>query len=329
MRDGTTAGDSAAAVRRVVPGADGRGRERRVSTDQANLSVAVDERWLVKWLRTPLAPADLVILERLREVGFAHMPAYAGALVEDGVVRALVHELVVGATDGWQWYVDDVLAWLDGAMGMEPLVATAASMGTVTAELHHALAPAHEVRAPITDLRTRIESLRATAFAATDGEAGERLRARRDRIDAALAPLADVGEVVVQAIHGDLHAGQFLRSPAEPARLLLTDFDGDPMVSSGARAVRQPVERDVAGLVQSIDHVGRVAARHRPAADVEPFIDAATDACLDAYRASHRLDEDLLRPLRVAQELHEYTYAATRLPVWLYVPDAALRRLLP
>ena len=37
---------------------------------------------------------------------------------------------------------------------------------------------------------------------------------------------------------------------------------------------------------------------------------------------------DLLRPFRVAQELHEFVYAARFLPEWRYVPDAALPALL-
>jgi acetolactate synthase-1/2/3 large subunit len=36
----------------------------------------------------------------------------------------------------------------------------------------------------------------------------------------------------------------------------------------------------------------------------------------------------LSRALRVAQELHEFRYAATHLPRWMYVPDAALPALL-
>ena len=41
------------------------------------------------------------------------------------------------------------------------------------------------------------------------------------------------------------------------------------------------------------------------------------------------MDDRLLWPLRVAQELHEYAYAALHLPVWTYVPDAAMQALFP
>ena len=39
-------------------------------------------------------------------------------------------------------------------------------------------------------------------------------------------------------------------------------------------------------------------------------------------------DVRLLRPLRVAQELHEFVYAVRHLPSWRYVPDGALAALL-
>jgi predicted trehalose synthase len=41
-----------------------------------------------------------------------------------------------------------------------------------------------------------------------------------------------------------------------------------------------------------------------------------------------QFDEELLGPLRVAQELHEFVYAASYLPGWRYVPDRSLAALL-
>jgi maltokinase len=130
----------------------------------------------------------------------------------------------------------------------------------------------------------------------------------------------------VQRIHGDLHAGQFLRAGD---RLLVIDFDGDPMTASAERLVQQPVERDLAALLQSLDHVARVANKRRPGADVGEFVAAAIGAAERAYRDRHIVDDRLLWPLRVAQELHEFAYAALHLPVWTYVPDAAMQALFP
>ncbi|HEY5422579.1 MAG TPA: hypothetical protein VIK05_03865, partial [Ilumatobacteraceae bacterium] len=82
---------------------------------------------------------------------------------------------------------------------------------------------------------------------------------------------------------------------------------------------------------QSIVHVGAVVVkRRRPDRqdDVERFNRSAVAAALDAYRAVHIVDEQLLLALRVAQELHEYAYSIHHLPHWRYVADAALPELL-
>lgn len=323
------AGRSAAAVRQLIGDASddvGPGVERQVSTDQANLSVAVDDRHLVKWFRQPIERDDLAVIERLAARAFEHMPRFLGAVEHDGQVVAVVSELVDGATDGWQWYVDDVLAWIDGALPLEHLGQTAARMGTITAALHTALVDETAQLGSLDALRRRIAQRREVAVAQTTGDAGIRLRARLQQVDRALNQLDSIGDVAVQRVHGDLHAGQFLRSGD---RLLVTDFDGDPMTASADRIEVQPVERDVAALLQSIDHVGRVAARRRPGAAVDAFIAPAIQAATVAYRRDHALDERLVLPLRVAQELHEYAYAATRLPVWGYVPDQAMVALFP
>jgi maltokinase len=321
-------GESAEAVRQVVGASDeiSPGVERRVSSDQANLSVAVDERYLVKWFRDPVDRQALATLEQLAALNFEHMPRFIGALEHDGRVFAVVSEFVPDATDGWQWYVADVLSWIDGSHALDHLVHTASRMGSITADLHTALAgDAHEFGSLVA-LREWVADRRHVAIDQTDGNAGQRLRARLAQIDAALAVLDSPDEVLVQRVHGDLHAGQFLRAGD---RLLVTDFDGDPMTSAADRIDLQPVERDVAALQQSIDHVGRVASRRRPGADVSPFIEPAVEAVARAYRNVHVLDDRLLFALRVAQELHEYAYAATRLPVWGYVPDEATTAIFP
>jgi maltokinase len=206
-------------------------------------------------------------------------------------------------------------------------------MGAITAELHLALASAGTATASIGPLRAAVAERRRQAVDHTAGEVGERLRERLPRIDAALAALDRIGgiggidgDVAVQRIHGDLHAGQFLRAGD---RLLVIDFDGDPMTASAERLVQQPVERDLAALLQSLDHVARVANKRRPGADVGEFVASAIDAAERAYRDRHVVDDRLLWPLRVAQELHEYAYAALHLPVWTYVPDAAMQALFP
>ena len=173
------------------------------------------------------------------------------------------------------------------------------------------------------------------AVAVTDGDAGERLQTLAPAARRALAAIAVEG-TPVQPIHGDLHVGQVLRWAGGYA---VNDFDGNPVLPARERRADQPVARDVAGMLQSLDHVGRVAVRHAPDADVElveTWIREARQRFLETYRGilhDHEqgglLDERLLLPFAVEQECREYVYAARHLPRWLYVPDAALPALLP
>ena len=160
---------------------------------------------------------------------------------------------------------------------------------------------------------------------ALSAQLGERLQKAVPQVLAALAPLATDAVLAAHRIHGDLHAGQYLRAGAS---LVITDFDGNPLADRRERGLPQSPLLDVASLLQSIDHVGRIVVKRRHpdrAADVDVFIASAVQAALDAYGP---VDETVVHALRVAQELHEYCYAATHLRRWMYVPDAALPALL-
>ena len=68
---------------------------------------------------------------------------------------------------------------------------------------------------------------------------------------------------------------------------------------------------------------------------LDRWIAEARSSFLDAYTrqladlgSGDLFDERLLRPFEVAQECHEFVYAARYLPTWRYVPDLALPSLL-
>jgi maltokinase len=148
------------------------------------------------------------------------------------------------------------------------------------------------------------------------------------RVSAVLQPLHDARHTQGHRIHGDLHAGQFLRAGDT---MVVTDFDGNPLQDLDRRARPQSPLRDVASMVQSIVHVGAIVVkRRRPdrVDDVNTFTQAASAAALDSYCATHRVDDELLLAFRVAQELHEYAYSIHHLPHWRYVADSALPTLL-
>jgi maltokinase len=138
---------------------------------------------------------------------------------------------------------------------------------------------------------------------------------------AALAGVPALGTVRVQPTHGDLHVGQVLEWTGG---LAVIDFDGNPTLADDANALQQPRERDVAQMLSSIDHVGRVVARRGGpgVATAERWIEGAREAFLDAVGP---LDERLLSAFEVEQECRELVYAARFLPRWRYAPMATLR----
>jgi maltokinase len=144
--------------------------------------------------------------------------------------------------------------------------------------------------------------------------------------------LADLDGVAGQAssltrIHGDLHFGQFLRTPD---RTLIVDLEGDPTAPLADRRRPDTPLRDVAALLRSIDHVGTAAARRADGTDPDAFIMAASAAALAAYEdaTGERVDRRLLDALELASECRELVYAHRVVPEWAYAPRSGLRRLL-
>jgi maltokinase len=220
--------------------------------------------------------------------------------------------------------------------------AHAVAIGALVARLHRALAsPSDVLPSPVGEAdadriavwRSTAEATLETASALTDGPEGERLRAIAPAALAALGALDGVARTPVMRIHGDLHVGQILRSP--DGILRVNDFDGNPLAPVGSRVEPQAPARDVAWMLAAIDHVGRVVARrHHDAGDaIAVWIESARDAFLAAYRDGlgdrrELLDDRLLDPFAVAQEAHEFVYAARYQPRWRSVPDAALPAVL-
>jgi len=314
--------------------------ERRIEVDQSNYSVIVNERVIVKWLNVPLPEPHpgVRILAHLDEVGYREAPKLLSVETRNGLVYALINEYLVGAVDGWDWCVNDLQSELFGII--EPrFLQTAAQLGEMCARLHVSLAtPSALIRSPITQIpisfeRSRCQGVFDQAVNSATGSAAIILQKYEGDICRLLSALDDIGDVTAIAVHGDLHVGQFLRTDQD---LYITDFDGDPIGSLETCLLPRPAVVDVASLMQSIDHVGRVVIRREPTkrTTIESMLSQACDAMLATYCQTLRnagkidlFDERLLWTLRVAQELHEIAYASTLLPEWIYVPEQSLPAL--
>jgi maltokinase len=325
--------------------------ERSVGVDQTHESVIVGERAVVKWTvaaepgEQP-APAKLKTLDAAGFAAMAHPWAFVTWRPPDRppVLLASVSDYLPEATDGWTWCVEDVRAVAAGRAPLDDAVAPAREIGRLTAQMHVALAgPDAPVQADIAQARTWATTARNVldeAVMLVDGDEGRRLRARAPRIGTDIDRLADVATTPVISVHGDFHVGQVLRCPvADGWRYAFVDFDGNPVLSAAQRLQPQPGARDVAGMLASLDHVGRVVVHRTDGVDlatVEEWMASAQSGFLASYHQelavlgrTDLFDTRLLRGLRAEQECREFVYAVRHLPHWRYVPDAALAALYP
>jgi maltokinase len=325
-------------------------RERAIAADQSNESAIVDESVIVKLYPFPSpGPHPAIdIPTHLDEVGFDGSPPLVGSLVWSGdgeadYLVATATEVLPGARDGWDWHVELLEEIADGGRPPVAWARPAAALGALVARLHAALAMPSSVFATPRALATGddvvswmrlAEATLDEALALTDGPEGERLRQMEPSIRRSFGAVEKVTSTPITKIHGDLHVGQTLPWAGGFA---VIDFEGNPLQAPDERGALRSPARDVASMVRALDHVGRIVEHRRSArsTDLGSWVADARAAFLDAYRNElgargmrDLFDERFLHPFEVAQECHEYVYAARYLPRWRYVPDLAMPVLL-
>ncbi|MFI6659445.1 phosphotransferase [Streptomyces sp. NPDC050523] len=300
---------------------------RVVTAEQSNSSVIYGDTFILKLLRRvlPGVNPDLELPLALAREGCSRVPAPTAWLraelpeEQEPYVLGVLQPFLQGASDGWE------LALRELAKG-EDFAAEARALGRATAEVHTALARAlPTVTLGHTQMRLladgMIERLEAAAQAVPS------LRPYAPALHSeftALADLAAEGQTwTAQRIHGDLHLGQCLRSPA--GEWWLIDFEGEPSKPLAERRMPQPAVRDIAGMLRSFDYASHSAPAPAP---------EWADACRAAYCSGYaevsgrdpRTDPVLLRAFETDKAIYEVLYEARHRPDWLSVPMAAIER---
>jgi maltokinase len=300
--------------------------ERPIGVDQTHESVVVGEHAIVKWFRRvgPDPSRAAQLLAHLAAVEFSGIPAPLGSLTwrsPAGIELTLAQgdAFLVGARDGWDWCLERVPG--DASVGSE--------LGELVAGLHRALAtPSAIIPAPVgpadaADLGRWRGAALATLDEAVALDPDDRELSRiAAAIGSVLGSLPTDRATVVQPVHGDFHVGQVLEWSGG---LAVIDFDGNPMLGDEANSIRQPRERDVAQMLSSLDHVGRIVDQRSGwtrTAEIEAWVGATRAAFL---AAAGPVDQLLLAAFEVEQECRELVYAARFLPRWRYAPMATLR----
>jgi len=334
--------------------------ERALRADQSNTSVVLGERLVLKAfrrLRSGLNPELELGAYLSEEAAFAAIPPLAGfaEVVSSRVTEtvALAQTFIVDGANAYESVAEALTTWILGPPEIDVEVATevAADLGTLTAELHAALASARGVAdmepraASRTETRAWDRTARAglaRAMEVVSGDAAIVLGDLAPRVSTAFDAFgAWATPPLLTRIHADYHLGQILVSPGG---YRIVDLEGDPLRSIEERRALDSPLRDVASMLRSLDHVGRSAGRRAtlrnagpielPGLDLDAWLRRARERFLAAYQAGSiasatptSLDMKLLRAFELDKECREFIYAATYLPSWIWAPTEGLRGL--
>ncbi|MFC9955575.1 maltokinase [Streptomyces prasinus] len=303
---------------------------RLMTVEQSNSSVVYGDTFVLKLLRrvVPGINPDLELPLALARQGCPRVPPPTAWLVADPDpadsgephVLGVLQPFLQGATDGWD------LALRELAKG-EDFTAEARALGRTTAEVHTALARA----LPTVTLghgRLRAMAAGMSERLAAAVRAVPALRPYATGLGSAYTALDDLAAEgrtwTAQRVHGDLHLGQCLRSPAGDWSLI--DFEGEPARPLAERRMPQPAGRDVAAMLRSFDYAARSADPPRPEW-AEHCRAAYCSGYAEAAGADPRTDPVMLRAYETDKAVYEVLYEARHRPQWLPVPLAAVRRL--
>lgn len=314
-------------------------RERRMGVEQSNTSVRVGDRLILKLYRLleEGENPDVEVSAFLTDAGFADTPALAGAMTyeADGAhcAAAMLQEFVPSTGDAW--------ATMLGALTEDPgdAIATVERIGDLTARLHAALAsrpdyPAFPARAATVaetaGWRTSAERQLAEAVTAVSGPLHDRLVALAPRITARFADTfgSATGEARVSRVHGDYHLAQLLARAGGGFSVI--DFEGEPARPLAERRSPGSPLRDVAGMLRSLDYAARTAEAgpHAPGFAAQGWLPRARAALLDGYGRMGPDDQQLLAAFELEKACYEIRYEASNRPGWLWLPLAAVERLV-
>ena len=327
------------------------------SGEQSNSSVAFGEDALLKVFRkvTPGPNPDITVHRLLTEAGSDKIAALYGfaeardlelgpeGRTPDGSSYdlAMLQQFLRTATDGW----DLALSSVRTLLGREDVsveesggdfAGEAGRLGEALREVHDLLVTTGTSTTPAAALA---ETMTARLSAAV--RAVPQLAAHEAGLRTVFARVADLGEIDVQQVHGDLHLGQTLRTSHG---WKIVDFEGEPAKTLAERLLPDSPWRDVAGMLRSFDYAPRVVHRTQTGgsavagddledqqldARAEEWSQRSRQAFVEAYGGGPlgATDRVLLEAYVADKAVYETVYEARNRPSWVTIPLAAVARI--
>jgi len=281
------------------------------------------------------------------------------SLVRDGAPRTVgvLQRFVRHRADGWRWMLQRLAAWRAGEAGAAELTDEARRLGTLTADMHLALASGRGVQGfdPRPAAAADLDSWRGS-FEARRARLAEDLRrhlatvpppAVADAIAvlegndvlAGLAPDPDeaaAAGVELIRLHGDYHLGQTLRTDDG---YVVMDFEGEPSRPLAERRAPGCALRDVAGMLRSFDYAEATVAAGAGAGAApgttplrETFLAAWLERVAGGSAALVPAHADVARRwaafFEMDKALYEIEYELHHRPDWIWIPLRGARQLI-
>jgi trehalose synthase-fused probable maltokinase len=322
---------------------------RPMGVEQSNSSIVFGDETVLKVFRRlePGINPELEMLRFLTRQEFPHIAPLQGWYEYESrtfsATLGVAQRFFPDAVGGWELALEQIRT--DPAAFLVQL----ASLGTVTAEMHNALAsdandPAFSPEEPSAEALALLtatidEDIERAFVRLPDDERVAAIAGRGQDVRERIATRAQIG-VGGRAIrtHGDYHLGQTLHLP-DPAHRgwLIIDFEGEPARPLYERRFKASPLRDVAGMLRSFAYATSAVAIMYSHPAPGQFEDRARETFLQHYLATVDLALlpagesaiiNLLSIFELEKAIYELQYELDNRPDWLPIPVSGIARLL-
>ncbi|HZY82465.1 MAG TPA: hypothetical protein VFE50_23225 [Cyclobacteriaceae bacterium] len=321
--------------------------------EQSNTSIAFGDKFFFKLYRKvePGINPDIELSRFLTvDSPFVGTPAWLGEVkwyTKDGPISVgILQQLLPGSTVAWNYLMPMIdHAIHDPGDNSNLLWQKLRQLGKLTSAMHEALG-AHNSSADFAAesftvaqqqaLRTRVLSDVSETFELLKNSINKLPANAREAGLHLLDSQHELGHLIRDAylfrtdgtairIHGDFHLGQVLVAGDQ---MLVTDFEGEPARRYDERRMKQPPEKDIAGMLRSFQYIIHTVAPNDDPALLEDVLHRMTDVYMRAYNNESPEINGVLRLFLIEKALYELRYEINNRPDWATIPIAGIMSVI-